>query len=94
VQRSEFASYYDAKTTIESYVSFYNYRRLHGSIKYKTPQEQRDEYEVHNASFTASEKAEAGTAGEHPIRNIMMNGDNTSEGVVNTATYSLRLSLF
>jgi hypothetical protein len=45
VQRFEFASYYEAKITMEAYVDFYNNRRLHGRIGYKTPQQKWDEYE-------------------------------------------------
>ena len=43
-KRFEFSSYYEAKLTITSYVEFYNNRRLHGGIGYKTPQKMWNEY--------------------------------------------------
>jgi putative transposase len=43
-KRFEFSSYYEAKLTITSYVEFYNNRRLHGGIRYKTPQKMWNEY--------------------------------------------------
>lgn len=42
--RFEFSSYYEAKLTIISYVDFYNNRRIHGGIGYKTPQKMWNEY--------------------------------------------------
>ena len=44
VQRFEFSSYYEAMLTTAAYVKFYNNRRLHGSLGYKTPQRVWDEY--------------------------------------------------
>lgn len=44
IQRFEFCSYYEAGLTITSYVEFYNNRRLHGGIGYKTPQKMWNEY--------------------------------------------------
>ena len=44
VQRFEFSSYYEAGLTITAYVEFYNNRRLHGGIGYKTPQKIWNEY--------------------------------------------------
>jgi transposase InsO family protein len=44
IQRFEFSSYYDALLTITSYAEFYNNRRLHGGIGYKTPLGKWNEY--------------------------------------------------
>jgi transposase InsO family protein len=44
IQRFEFSSYYDARLTIAAYVDFYNNRRLHGGIGFKTPQQMWNEY--------------------------------------------------
>jgi putative transposase len=79
IQRFEFESYYEAKQTIASYVDFYNNRRLHGGIDYKTPQQMWDEYFQKEAKFAKSDKAEAGNAGEQPARNNLTGG-NESEG--------------
>jgi len=45
MQRFEFASFYEAKLTMEAWVDFYNNRRLHGGIGMRTPQQVWDEYE-------------------------------------------------
>jgi len=44
VQRFELSSYYEAGLTITAYNDFYNNRRLHGGIGYKTPQKMWDDY--------------------------------------------------
>lgn len=44
VDRFEFAGYYEAKQTIEAYVEFYNNRRIHSGINYKTPSLKWDEF--------------------------------------------------
>jgi transposase InsO family protein len=44
IQRFEFSSYYEAKLIITAYIEFYNNRRLHGGIGYKTPQRMWNEY--------------------------------------------------
>jgi putative transposase len=44
IQRFEFSSYYDAILTITAYVEFYNNRRLHGGIGFKTPLFKWNEY--------------------------------------------------
>ncbi len=79
VDRFEFASYYEARMTMEAYVDFYNNRRLHSGINYKTPQQVWDEYQTSN--FEESGEAEAGNAGEQPARNNLMNGEGW-EGVL------------
>jgi transposase InsO family protein len=85
VQRFEFESFYEAKLTIASYVDFYNHRRLHGGIDFKTPQKMWDEYE--KSKFAKSDEAEAGNAGEQPARNNLTDGDE-SEEVANPASSS------
>jgi putative transposase len=80
VQRFEFESYYEAKLTIETYVDFYNNRRLHGGIDYKTPQQKWDECSIKEiCNFITSGEAESGNAGEQPDRNILMTEDDPGE---------------
>jgi len=83
VERFEFASYYEARLTMQAYVNFYNNRRLHSGVDYKTPGQAWDEYEKTN--FEKSGEAEAGNAGEQPARNNLMNGEDL-EGVVQTTS--------
>jgi len=86
VQRFEFESYYEAKLTIESYVDFYNNRRLHGGIGYKTPQQKWDDIDIkENCNFNTSGEAESGNAGEQPDRNSLMTEDDQGE-VINPAS--------
>lgn len=79
VERFEFESYYEAKQTISAYVDFYNNRRIHSGIDYKTPQQMWDDYE--KIKFALSGEAEAGAAGEQPARINLTDGDD-SEGVL------------
>ena len=44
IRRFEFSSYYEASLTATAYVEFYNNRRLHGGINFKTPQKMWNEY--------------------------------------------------
>jgi len=77
VKRFEFESYYEAKLTIEAYVGFYNNRRLHSGIDFKTPQKKWNEFgEKEITKFNSSGEAESGSAGEQPARNIPMNEDD------------------
>lgn len=78
IDRFEFESYYETKLTITAYVNFYNNRRIHRGIQFKTPQQVWDEYQTTNLATCA--KAEAGSAGEQPARNMLTDG-NIQEGV-------------
>lgn len=44
VQRFELNSFYEANMTITAYVEFYNNRRLHGGLHFKTPENVWNEY--------------------------------------------------
>lgn len=44
IQRFDFESYYESKQTLSAYMNFYNARRLHGSLKRKTPMQVWNEY--------------------------------------------------
>jgi putative transposase len=90
VQRFEFASFYEAKLTIEAYVDFYNNRRLHGGIGMKKPQQLWDEYE--NITFVQSGEAETGNAEEQPARNNLIN-EEAPEGEHQNAPSFLKPSL-
>jgi hypothetical protein len=54
---------------------WYNCIRRHGSLNDQTPQQKWDRYEKKKLIFTLSGKAEVGSAGEQPTRNISINGD-------------------
>jgi transposase InsO family protein len=78
VKRFEFESYYEAKLTIETYVDFYNNRRIHGGIDFKTPAQKWNDFEEKEiTNFIESGEAESGNAGEQPARNNLTNGDDT-----------------
>jgi hypothetical protein len=88
VQRFEFESYYEARLTIETYVDFYNNRRLHGGIDFKTPAQKWDEFEEKEiTNFIGSGEAESGNAGEQPARNNLSNGDDV-KGEIKPAPFS------
>jgi transposase InsO family protein len=44
IQRFDFESYYESKQTLSAYMNFYNTKRLHGSLKRKTPMQVWNEY--------------------------------------------------
>ena len=44
IQRFDFESYYESKQTIAAYMDFYNNKRLHGSLKRRTPMQVWNEY--------------------------------------------------
>ena len=46
IQRFDFESYYESKQTLSAYMNFYNTKRLHGSLKRKTPMQVWNEYFV------------------------------------------------
>ena len=86
VRRFEFESYYEAKLTIEAYVGFYNNRRLHRVIDFKTPQKKWNELEEKEITkFNSSREAESGSAGEQPARDIPMNEDDMG-GAIKSVT--------
>jgi transposase InsO family protein len=43
IERNQFASYYEAKDTIQRFIKHYNESRLHRSIGFVTPQQKWDE---------------------------------------------------
>ena len=79
VDRFEFASFYEARQTLQAHLTWYNYERKHGELGRITPQQKWDQYEKKNTTgkiiFALSGKAEAGNAGEQPARNNLNNGD-------------------
>jgi putative transposase len=44
IQRFDFESFYESKQTISAHMDFYNNKRLHGSLKRKTPMQVWSEY--------------------------------------------------
>lgn len=44
IQRFDFESYYESKQTLSAYMDFYNNKRLHGSLKRRTPMQVWNEY--------------------------------------------------
>lgn len=60
IKRFEFNSYYEAELTVAAYNDFYNNRRLHGSLGYKTPQQV---WEEHYQSLS-SDKPQSAAASE------------------------------
>jgi putative transposase len=44
IQQFDFESYYESKQTLSAYINFYNNKRLHGSLKRKTPIQVWNEY--------------------------------------------------
>ena len=44
IRRFDFESYYESKQTLSAYMDFYNNKRLHGSLKRKTPMQVWNEY--------------------------------------------------
>lgn len=80
IERFEFAGYYEAKTTFQKHLHWYNNERKHGQLGRITPQQKWMMYE--NNIFATSDKAETGNAGEQPVRNSLMNG-NEKEQVIN-----------
>lgn len=94
VQRFEFDGFYEAKLTVQAYVDFYNNRRIHGGIGYKTPRLKWDDYfEKENNNFKQSGEAEPGNAGEQPVRNNLTNGNDT-EGVKENAPSTSKYQSF
>jgi transposase InsO family protein len=72
VDRNDFASGYEAKLAFAAHFQWYNHGRRHGMIGKITPQHRFDRF---FANLKSSGEAEAGSAGEQPARNILINGD-------------------
>lgn len=68
VVRFEMSSYYEAKLIMTNYVNFYNNRRLHGSLKMKTPQSIWDNWHEQNQLETKGERLSSKTE-ESPLLN-------------------------
>ena len=51
--RYNFTSYLDAYKTIEDYINWYNYERLHSSLAFKTPAEKELEIKINNINKSA-----------------------------------------
>jgi transposase InsO family protein len=64
IQRFEFSSFYETGLTTTAYVEFYNNRRLHGGIGFKTPQEMWNEY----YQLLSSDKQQAAQVSEEMSR--------------------------
>lgn len=77
IDRYEFTSFYDAKTTLSTHRQWYNHQRKHGQLKRITPKQKWDQYQ--NANFTSSGEAETSNAGEQLVRNNLMNGNDYGE---------------
>ena len=77
IDRHSFSSFYHAKQHIEKYMYWYNFKRKHGAIGFMTPvRKWEDFYRKTFFTFTLSGEAEAGNAGEQPVRNNLTNGDD------------------
>jgi transposase InsO family protein len=83
VDRFEFSSFYDAKTTFSQHKTWYNEIRKHGLLGKMTPQQKWDGY---FNNFKKSGEAEAGNAGEQPARNNLIGGE-ILEGVNQTPSF-------
>lgn len=83
IQRYEFSSYYDAKLTFEAHLKWYNTIRKHGQLNRMTPQKKWEQYQKNDTdktiNFAKSGEEETGSAGEQPVRNTPINGDNQEE---------------
>lgn len=52
IERNQFASYYEAKDTIQRFIKHYNESRLHRSIGFVTPQQKWDEAMVYDTTIS------------------------------------------
>lgn len=77
IDRYEFTSFYDAKTTLSTHRQWYNHQRKHGQLRRITPKQKWDQYQ--NANFTSSGEAETSNAGEQLVRNNPMNENDCGE---------------
>jgi transposase InsO family protein len=83
IQRFVFSDFIDAKLTFEAHMEWYNQSRKHGSIGRITPQKKWDNYTKKKALesiiLALSGQAEAGHAGEQPVRNSLSNENDPEE---------------
>lgn len=82
VERFEFAGYYEAKQVFAKHLHWYNNERKHGQLGRITPQQKWNQHQ--NTIFATSDQAEAGNAGEQPVRNNLMNGNDMEQKVYYT----------
>ena len=71
IDRFEFESFYEAKSTLMRHREWYNNHRKHGQIGRITPKQKW--IHTQNATFEGSAEAEASSAGEQLTRNSLMN---------------------
>jgi hypothetical protein len=80
IKRHEFNSFYEAKTTFQRHLNWYNQHRKHSAIGRITPQEKWNQYEKQQDKTTCilalRWEAETGSAGEQPARTTLVNGDD------------------
>jgi transposase InsO family protein len=80
ITRHEFNSFYEAKTTFQRHLTYYNQHRKHAAIGRITPQEKWDQYEKQmektRCILAPRWEAETGSAGEQPVRTTLANGDD------------------
>jgi putative transposase len=77
LQTTEFGDIEEAIAVFSRWRTFYNERRRHGSLGQITPTQMWEQYKKTN--FEVSGKADAGSAGEQPARNALMNGEEKRE---------------
>lgn len=77
IDRFEFESFYEAKSTFTKHREWYNNHRKHGQIGRITPKQKW--ILSQNAIFEGSAEAEASSAGEQLARNSLMNGNKKRE---------------
>jgi putative transposase len=96
IKRHEFSSFYEAKTTFQRHLQWYNHERKHCAIGRITPAEKWNQYEKEKAItgiiLALRGEVETGAAGEHPVRNNPANEDDRAgalKGVPSLQTSSL-----
>jgi hypothetical protein len=88
IKRHEFNSFYEAKTTFQRHLNWYNQHRKHSAIGRITPQEKWNQYEKQQDKttciLTLRWEAETGSAGEQPARTTLANGDDRAGALEST----------